>query len=56
MTLEEAQAKLQERVYAATKLIEELEAAGSIPSNGHQARLNIAEFAKLHLKEHWKDE
>ena len=55
MTLQDAEAELSKRVYAATRLIEELEFAGHVRGNGHHIRQEIAAFAVKLLREQWED-
>jgi len=61
MTLLEAETVLSKNVYAATRLIEELEYMKSssglkrITGNGHHLRQVIAEFAVKLLRERWED-
>jgi phosphotransacetylase len=53
MTLEEAQAKIQNEVYAATLILEKLEVAGLVTGNGHHMRQKVAAFASEMVKERW---
>lgn len=55
MTLEEAQHLIEQRVYDATALIENLENAGKVFGNGHHARQNLARMAKSELTTRWKN-
>lgn len=55
MTLQDAEAELSKRVYAATRLIEELEFAGHVRGNGHHIRQEIAAFAVKLLREQWEE-
>ena len=48
--------ELANRIYAAAEMIEELERAGRVFGNGHQARQKIAAYAENELKERWKNE
>lgn len=61
MSLADASAKISNRVYAATGLIEQLEYCKSkdggkrIRGNGHHLRQEIAAFAAKLLKENWEE-
>lgn len=54
MILKDAETELSASVYAATKLLEDLEAAGLIDGNGHHARQRIAEMAVDELRSRWR--
>lgn len=55
MTLEKAEAELSKAVYAATDLLERLEAEGFIVGNGHHARQKLAAAAVAELRARWRD-
>jgi hypothetical protein len=53
MSLKDAQVEISNKIYEATRLIEELEYAGKVSGNGHHARQKIAKFATDDLAERW---
>lgn len=61
MTLQDAEAELKNRVYDATRLIEELEYKKAsdgrkrIRGNGHHLRQEIAAFAVKLLRKQWEE-
>jgi acetoin utilization deacetylase AcuC-like enzyme len=54
MTVEQASAEISKAVYAATAIMEKLEAAGHLKGNGHHARQKLATAAAEDLKSRWK--
>ncbi len=55
MTLDDAVSNLSNRVYDATRIVEELEYAGRFRGNGHHLRQEIAAFAVKLLREQWEE-
>ncbi|MBK8132621.1 MAG: hypothetical protein IPK48_07860 [Gammaproteobacteria bacterium] len=55
MTLSDAENAISKSVYAATRMVEELEYAGRIRGNGHHLRQEISEFAVKLMRERWED-
>jgi hypothetical protein len=55
MTLDDAVSNLSNRVYDATRIVEELEYAGRVRGNGHHLRQEIAAFAVKLLREQWEE-
>lgn len=53
MSLEEAATNINNIVYQATRLLEQLEQAGKCNGNGHHARQNVAQFAEKELRDRW---
>lgn len=53
-TLEAAEAQLSTAVYAACRLLEDLENGGLVRGNGHHLRQAVAAFAVEKLKERWQ--
>jgi hypothetical protein len=54
LTLEQAEAELSNRVYAAALFIEELEGAGKVFGNGHHAAQQVAQAAVNNLRHRWR--
>ena len=53
LTLEDAEAEFQNRVYLAALFLEQLEHAGKIRGNGHHAAQKVAKEAVAELRERW---
>ena len=53
LSFEEVRARVSNKVYEATRLIEDLEGAGVLRCNGHHVRQRIAALATDELKSIW---
>ena len=55
LSYESVKAELESSVYAACKILEELEHKGLLRGNGHHARQTVAQFAVQELKSRYKN-
>lgn len=55
LTLRDAQSELSNKLYEASRLLEELEHAGRVLGNGHHMRQHVCAFGEQLLAERWRD-
>jgi hypothetical protein len=55
MTLEDAENRLSNIIYEASKMVEQLENLGKVQGNGHHIRGYIAKYAQEQLRKYWQN-